>query len=42
VFPGIMAHAPVLQITMEGREVGVVLFRKSAKNEQQINFTGRI
>jgi hypothetical protein len=42
VFPGIMAHAPVLQITMEGREAGVVLFRKSAKNEQQINFTGRI
>jgi len=42
VFQGIMAHAPVLQITMEGREVGIVLFRQSAKNEQQINFTGRI
>ena len=42
VYAGIMAHAPVLQITMEGREVGVVLFRKSAKNEKQINFTGRI
>lgn len=42
VFPGIMAHAPVLQITMEGREVGIVLFRKSAKNEQEIGFTGRI
>ena len=42
VFPGILAHAPVLQITMEGREVGVVLFRKSAKNEQEIGFTGRI
>lgn len=42
VFPGIMAQAPVLQITMDGREVGVVLFRKSAKNEQEIGFTGRI
>ena len=42
VFPGLMVHAPVLQITMEGREVGVVLFRTSAKNEQEINFTGRI
>ena len=42
VYSGIIAHAPVLQITMEGHEVGVVLFRQSAKNEQQIHFTGRV
>lgn len=42
VFPGVMAHAPVLQITMDGKVIGFVLFRTSSKNEQQINFTGRI
>ncbi len=42
VFPGIMDHAPVLQITMDGRELGIVLFRKSAKNEQEIGFTCRV
>lgn len=42
VFPGVIAHAPVLQITMDGKVIGFVLFRRSAKNEQQINFTGRI
>lgn len=42
VFPGVVAHAPVLQITMGGKVIGFVLFRTSAKNEQQINFTGRI
>ena len=42
VFPGVMAQAPVLQIMMDGQEVGFVLFRASALNEQQIHFTGRI
>ena len=42
VYSGIIAHAPVLQITVEGHEVGFVLFRKSAKNEQQIHFTCRV
>lgn len=41
-FDGLMAQAPVMQITMDGREVGMVLFRASAKNEQEISFTGRI
>lgn len=41
-FPGILVHAPVLQIMMSGKEVGIVLFRKSAKNEQHIHFTAYI
>lgn len=41
VFDELMAQAPVMQIVMEGREVGLVLFRASAKNEQEISFTGR-
>ena len=42
VFEEIMAHAPVLQISMDGREAGIVLFRGSLKNEQRIIFSGRI
>lgn len=42
VFGGIMAHAPVLQIKMDGQEVGFVLFRESAKNEQEVTFFSRI
>ncbi|WP_019042075.1 hypothetical protein [Comamonas testosteroni] len=42
VFSGALTHAPVLQIMMDDREVGVVLFRKTAKNDQQIHFTGRV
>lgn len=42
VLPGVIARAPVLQIIMDGQEVGFVLFRASAQNEQKIHFTGRI
>jgi hypothetical protein len=41
MFDGVMSQAPVMQITMDGREVGMVLFRTSAKNEQEISFRGR-
>lgn len=39
VFAATLAHAPVLQVMIDGKEVGVVLFRKSSKNEQQVHFT---
>lgn len=41
IFPEILDHAPVLQIAMNGKEVGTVLFRKSAKNEKKISFSSR-
>jgi len=42
VFGGILALAPVLQITMDGREKGFVLFRDSYNSEQEIAFSGRL
>ncbi|MCD2512420.1 hypothetical protein [Comamonas endophytica] len=42
VLPEILDQAPVLQITMAGSEIGFVLFRKSAKNDQTIHFTRHI
>lgn len=42
VFDGILASAPVLQVVMDGTEVGVVLFRKTAAEVQEISFYGRV
>lgn len=42
VLPAVIAYAPVLQIKTDGKVIGFVLFRESAKNEQEIRFTHRI
>jgi len=38
VFDGLLQCAPVLQITMNGKDVGFVFFRASAKNQQTVDF----
>ncbi|HZW14134.1 MAG TPA: hypothetical protein VFF81_13205 [Noviherbaspirillum sp.] len=42
VYDGILPNAPVVQILMDGREVGYVLFRVSSRKEHEVRFTGRI
>lgn len=42
VFDGIVTHSPVLQVMVNGRDAGYVLFRETAQNGQKISFYCRI
>lgn len=42
VFDGIRPFAPILQISVEGKEIGIALFRPSLKQEKAIKFTAKV
>lgn len=41
-FSGILCKAPVMQISVDGKEVGIVFFRESSIKKKKINFNCRI
>ena len=41
IFDGVIANAPVLQILVDGKEVGFILFRLTSNKQQEISFYHR-